>query len=261
MGSAQRQAELWGPGAKLWVEKHEAYALGVAEWVLDRIHDGNGMHILDAGCGGGATVALAIARGAKVTGTDVAHEMLEISKERVPQASFCIADSEALPFADRTFDAVVAFHSLQFTETPARALQEFMRVSKPQAKIGVAMFGDMAHSDFATIGAAVRKLFKTPPTFEGPFSLSPPTKLHGVIEQAGLRILETKDFDMIREFENFDEYWHGQSGTGTTRYTVRELGEEVVKRTMADTVARFTDSTGRITLSNRFHALIAVKSE
>lgn len=256
MGSAQRQAELWGPGAKLWVEKHEAYALGIAEWVLDRIFDREGMHILDAGCGGGATVALSIARGAKVTGTDVAEEMLEISKQRVPQANFNLADSEALPFADRTFDAVVAFHSLQFTENPLNALREFIRVSKPQAKIGIAMFGDMAHSDFATIGAAVRKLFKTPPTFEGPFSLSPPSKLHRVIEQAGLKIVESEDFDMVREFESFDEYWHGQSGTGTTRYTVRELGEELVKQTMADTVAQFTDSTGRITLSNRFHAVI-----
>lgn len=259
MGSGQRQAELWGPGAKLWSEKHESYALNIVDWVLDRIYEGNGAHILDAGCGAGATVAMAVKRGARVTATDVTPEMLEIARQRVPQANFHVADSEALPFADNTFDSVMAMHSLQFTETPLNALHEFKRVSKPNAKIGIAMFGDTAHADFATIGAAVRKLFKTPPNFEGPFSLSPPSKLHGVIQQAGLKILETGDFDMEREFESFEEYWHGQAGTGATRYAVRELGEELVRDTVAGVIAQFTDSQGKITLRNRFHAVIAAK--
>lgn len=260
MGSGQRQAELWGPGAELWAEKHEAYALDLADWLFDRLELNGDTHLLDAGCGAGGSVLKASARGIRVSGTDVAPEMLEICKRRAPNVEFHLADSEELPFANATFDAVLALHSLQFTENPVRALREFIRVSKSNAKIGIAMFGDMAHSDFAVLGAAVRKLFKSPPSFEGPFSLSPPEKLHRVIAEAGLLIVESADFDRVREYENFDEFWHGQSGTGTTRYSVRELGEEVVRETMHKAVMQFTDRSGKIRLSNRFHAVIAAKS-
>ncbi len=251
---------MWGPSAELWAVNHEAYALDIADWIFDRLALSADTQLLDAGCGAGGAVLKARARGAKVTGTDVAAEMLEICRRRVPDMEFVLADSESLPFADHTFDFVLALHSLQFTENPLRALNEFQRVSKPNAKIGIAMFGDMAHADFAVIGAAVRKLFVNPPSFEGPFSLSPPAKLHDVIAQAGLDILEYEDFDRAREFTNFDEFWRTQSGTGTTRYSVAQLGEQPVRNAMAAAVAKFTDADGRITLTNRFHAVICRKS-
>lgn len=257
MASGQRQAELWGPSAELWAANHEAYALPCAAWVFDRILNGNGQHLLDAGCGSGGAAKLAAERGVKVTGTDVAHEMLALCRSRLPQGDFLVADTEALPFANATFDVVAAFNSIQFTETPVAALRELKRVAKPGAPIGVVCFGEPEHSDFASVGAAVRKLFTKPPAFEGPFSLSPPSKLHGAVEAAGLTIRESADIDLTREFESFAEFWHSQAGTGATRFSVRELGEEPVKRAMEHAVERFADARGRISMTNRFHALIA----
>lgn len=259
-GSGQRQAELWGPSAKLWAERHEAPGLPLSEWLLDRVYGGNGAHILDAGCGSGGALVIAASRGANVTGTDVATEMLEICKQRVPSGRFHVADTESLPFADETFDGVIAQNSLQFTETPVRALKELARVAKPEAKIGIVCFGAMEHSDFATVGAAVRKLFVTPPTFEGPFSLSPPSKLHQAIADADLKLLETEDITLVQEHESFETFWQGQSGTGATRFSVRELGEELVKNTMAAALKQFTNADGRIVLSNQFHAVTVSKN-
>ncbi|MBL0063288.1 MAG: methyltransferase domain-containing protein [bacterium] len=257
MGSGTRQAELWGPSAKLWAEKLEEAGLQLSEWLIDRVYSGNGAHILDAGCGSGGALAIAAARGATVTGTDVAQEMLEICKQRIPNGNFQVADTESLPFADHSFDGVMAQNSLQFTESPVRALQELARVAKPDAKIGIVCFGDTAHSDFATVGAAVRKLFTTPPTFEGPFSLSPPTKLHKAISDAGLSVLEMEDIEVSRTYESFEDFWYSQSGTGATRFSVRELGEDLVKSTMAAALIQFTNADNNITLTNRFHAVIA----
>ncbi len=260
MGSGTRQAELWGPSAKLWAEKLEEAGLQLSGWLIDRIYTGNGSHILDTGCGSGGALAIAAARGAKVTGTDVALEMLEICRQRIPDGSFHVADSEHLPFTDHSFDGVMAQNSLQFTESPVRALLELARVAKPGANIGIVCFGDTAHSDFATVGAAIRKLFTTPPTFEGPFSLSPPAKLHKVISDAGLRIVETEDIEVSRTYEGLEDFWHSQSGTGATRYSVRELGESLVKKTMAESLLPFTNADKTITLTNRFHAVICRKS-
>ncbi|MBK6765522.1 MAG: class I SAM-dependent methyltransferase [bacterium] len=257
MASGQRQAELWGPSAELWAKNLEAYSLPCAEWVFDRILNGGGQHLLDAGCGSGGALRIALARGARITGTDVAEEMLAICRSIMPREEFCVADTEALPFADGTFDVVAALNSLQFTENPANALRELKRVAKPDAPIGIACFGETEFSDFAAVGAAVRRLFTTPPTFEGPFSLSPPAKLHRAVAAAGLTIQESADIDLTREFESFDEYWHSQSGTGATRFSVRELGVEPVRNAMEGAARRFANTQGRLVMTNRFHVLIA----
>lgn len=257
MASGQRQAELWGPSARLWAEKHEAYSLSLAEWLLDRVLTKPGQRLLDTGCGTGGALTIALARGARVTGTDVAPEMLEICKERLPHGEYYVADSEALPFANETFDVVIAQNSLQFTENPVKALRELDRVKKNGSPIGIACFAAPEYSDFATIGAAVRKLFTNPPVFEGPFSLSPPDTLHRVIADAGLSIVESADHNLPREFESFEEFWQGQAGTGATRYSVRELGEDLVKSTMAKAMEQFMDAQGRIRMNNRFHTVIA----
>jgi SAM-dependent methyltransferase len=256
MASGARQAELWGPSAKLWYEVHESYSLPLTDWVLDRVLNGAHSHILDAGCGSGGSVKKAIARGAKVTGTDVAPEMLAICKQRVPEADCHVADSEALPFPDHAFDSVIAINSLQFTETPVNALNEFARVAKPGAPLGIVCFGEPKESSFATVGSAVRALFSSPPKFEGPFSLSPPPKLHAAIDAANLELVESEDIWIERTYESFEEFWLGQSGTAATRYTVRELGEDVVRDTMARAIEQFKNSQGTITLGNTFHAVI-----
>lgn len=172
MASGIRQAALWGAGAQLWADEHESYSLPLTDWVLDRIVNGIPAHILDAGCGSGGSIVKALARGAQVTGTDVSPEMLAISKQRAPQAAYHIADSEALPFADATFDSVMALNSLQFTESPVIALGEFARVAKSGSPLGIVVFGDPKTSTFAAVGSSVRKLFDKPFKFEGPFSLS-----------------------------------------------------------------------------------------
>lgn len=256
MASGARQAELWGPSAELWAEVHESYSLPLTDWVLDRLMNGTPAHILDAGCGSGGSIEKALARGARVTGTDVAPEMLAICRQRAPQADYRIADSETLPFADATFDSVMALNSLQFTESPVIALNEFARVARTSAPLGIACFGDPKQSSFAIVGAAVRKLFDQPPKFEGPFSLSPPHKLHAAIAEANLEILESEDIWIERAYHSFEEFWRGQSGTGATRYTVRELGEQAVRDAMARAIEQFTDAHGTITLGNTFHAVI-----
>lgn len=251
MSSGARQAELWGPSAALWAERHEAYSMPLAEWLLARVAH-NGTHILDAGCGAGGACVLARGRGARVTGTDVAAEMLALAQARLPEAAFTVADTENLPFADGLFDGAVAINSLQFTEDPVRALRELARVTKHGAPIGIACFASPEHSDFSVIGAAVRKLFTTPPKFEGPFSLSPPEKLFETIRGAGLSVEEATEIELTRTHSDFAEFWASQAGTAATRFSVRELGETAVKQAMAAALVRFAEPDGSIRLKNRF---------
>jgi SAM-dependent methyltransferase len=91
-----------------------------------------GALVLDVGCGmGGKTVAYAEA-GARAVGVDLSMENVTASiryaASRVRRAFFIAADAESLPFADGTFDLVVANDSLEHFPDPARAFGELSRV-------------------------------------------------------------------------------------------------------------------------------------
>jgi len=73
----------------------------------------------------------AAALGARVTGVDFSPEMIAEAEKRHPQIAFHTADAEQLPFADASFDAVVANFGIHHVERPQRAIAEARRVLAP----------------------------------------------------------------------------------------------------------------------------------
>src|SRR5699024_5076519 len=91
--------------------------------------------ILDAGCGTGRTSAyIAEQYGSRVTALDNHPVMLEKARQRLSQVPIPVMVSqgsmENLPFADASFDYVIAESVLAFTDT-ARTIPECCRVLKP----------------------------------------------------------------------------------------------------------------------------------
>ena len=74
--------------------------------------------------------ALALARGARVSGIDAAPAMIATARERAPEADLRVGRDDALPFEDGAFDVVTGFNSLQFADDPVLALREWMRVGR-----------------------------------------------------------------------------------------------------------------------------------
>lgn len=79
--------------------------------------------------------------GHKVTGIDLAEEMLVKAREKVDRTSlrvvFQSGDAENLPFHDNVFDAVVNRHVLWNMPNPEMAVSEWFRVVKPGGKLVV----------------------------------------------------------------------------------------------------------------------------
>ena len=67
-----------------------------------------GERFLDVGTGAGGLAARAAARGASVVGIDVAEEAVEQARTAAPGAEFAVADAQALPFEDASFDVVAS---------------------------------------------------------------------------------------------------------------------------------------------------------
>jgi ubiquinone/menaquinone biosynthesis C-methylase UbiE len=99
--------------------------------------DVSGRRILDAGCGSGPLTAELRAKGALMTGLDGSPAMLEIARRRLgDDVPLHVADlAQPLPFADDTFDDVVASLVLHYLEDWDAPLAEFRRVLKPGGRL------------------------------------------------------------------------------------------------------------------------------
>jgi SAM-dependent methyltransferase len=91
--------------------------------------------LLEVDAGEGALAAEAARRGAVVTACDPALLLVEAGREATEDEGLDVlwelASSEALPFADGAFDAVVSVYGTMFAPRPRRTLRELLRVLVP----------------------------------------------------------------------------------------------------------------------------------
>jgi SAM-dependent methyltransferase len=101
-----------------------------------------GEAVLDVAAGNGNATLAAARRFARVTSTDYVQSLLHKGRARAEaeglDVAFQVADAEALPFGDASFDAVLSTYGVMFTPDHARAAKELLRVTKPGGRIGLA---------------------------------------------------------------------------------------------------------------------------
>jgi SAM-dependent methyltransferase len=100
-----------------------------------------GRRVLEVGCGAGTDLIRFARNGARVTGVDMAASAVKLAAANFSMeersADLLVADGEALPFADRSFDLVYAHGVVQYTTSDRALVQECRRVLKPG---GLAIF-------------------------------------------------------------------------------------------------------------------------
>jgi len=114
----------------------------VGELLCEAVDVDAGWHVLDVAAGNGNASLAAARRNAIVTATDYVPALLERAAARaaadgVPLTTR-VADAEALPFADRTFDSVVSVFGVMFAPRQERAAAELARVCRTGGRIGLA---------------------------------------------------------------------------------------------------------------------------
>lgn len=118
-------------------------------WVAASLPLKFGDHVLDIGCGPGwfwAGAAGELPDGMHVTLADQSAGMVREAEERCAPLSFASvtgieADAADLPFADESFDVVIAMHMLYHLPDQARAIAEMYRVLKPGGTLAVTTNG------------------------------------------------------------------------------------------------------------------------
>jgi SAM-dependent methyltransferase len=258
MGTAAVQGDLWNGNPRDWSELQEPLFTPMYRAVLDRAAIGDGAKVLDVGCGSGLFLSLAAKRGAAVSGLDAAGALLDIARQRTPGGDFRTGDMEELPFADGTFDLVTGFNSFQFAADPVNALKQARRVAKPTGKVTMAVWGAAQDCEAAAVVKAMGGMLPPPPPgTPGPFALSEPGVMEGMLSKAGLTPSTAEDVDTPFDFADEDAAYRAFAASGPGIRAIRFAGEDKLRAALLPALAPFRTKSGSYHLDNKFRFVVA----
>jgi ubiquinone/menaquinone biosynthesis C-methylase UbiE len=154
-----RQQTMWASGDFAVI----GTTLQIVGELLAEAADVRAVHrVLDVAAGNGNATLAAARRFASVTSTDYVPALLERGRQRaaaegLANVRFEVADAEALPYPDASFDVVLSTFGVMFAPDHEQSARELMRVCRPGGRIGLASWtpegflGDL----FRTVAAFV----------------------------------------------------------------------------------------------------------
>jgi SAM-dependent methyltransferase len=114
----------------------------VGELLCEAVDLRAGERVLDVAAGNGNATLAAARRFARVTSTDYVPALLDGGRRRAEaeglEVTFEVADAEALPYSDASFDVVLSTFGVMFAPDHRKSASELMRVCKPGGRIGLA---------------------------------------------------------------------------------------------------------------------------
>ena len=140
--------------------------------------DWRDLDVLDAGCGSGDTGSFLAAHN-RVVGLDFSRQMARFARNHYTRVG--VGDVERLPFADASFDGVLASGVWQCLAQDTPFLQEVARVLRPG---GRAVFGWMLNREFVLYRRGVR--LRADPSVQ--LSLLSAAEIPHYLRDAGLRV-------------------------------------------------------------------------
>ena len=133
------------------INLHRQYSVnkqGWFPWIYEQMQIKAGQKILELGCGAGdiwVENAERLPADVSITVTDISDGMLRDARREISREdavfSYTICGCEEIPFADASFDLVIANHVLFYCEDIEKACREIRRVLKPGGKLVAGTYG------------------------------------------------------------------------------------------------------------------------
>ena len=257
LGTPERWGRLWGARACDWGAIEEQQ-VPTYEEALRHVEVEAGQRVLDIGCGTGVFLRLVADRGAKTFGLDASDALIEIARERLPDADLRVGDMEALPYDDDGFDVVSGFNAFFFANDFVGALGEAGRVAKPAATVVIQVWGPHERNELEAMKEVVRPFLPPrPPDAPPEPDYSAPGVLESLAREAGLQ--PDQRFQTRYAFEYPDEETLGRAmmapaGIATL---VGPQREDQVRAAIVEGLAPYRTQDGGYRLENEFQFLIA----
>ena len=220
--------------------------------------------VLELAAGPGETGFAAAARlqaGGRLISTDFAPEMVEVARRRgsalgLENVEYSTMDAMAIDLADASVDVVLCRFGVMLTPDPVVTLGEIHRVLKPGGRASLAVWAEADRNLWISAsGTAARELGLAPPPepdAPGPFRLADKTRLHALVDGAGLDVGTLEEVPVDWHADSLDEWWATVVDTSPTLAVLaaEAATDELARlRAAAETrVAPFVSPDGSLTL-------------
>lgn len=172
----------------------------------------SGESVLDVACGPGTvarTAAAMVGSKGRVTAADISPPMLDVAraKPQTPNSAlieYMESPAHPLKAKDASFDLTVCQQGLQFFQERVEALKEMVRVTQPDGRIAIAVWGSTKQNPiFEELHAALLENLpaEIADLMKAPFSLHDTEELVVLAQQAGLKNTVIKSFTRPLVFE------------------------------------------------------------
>jgi SAM-dependent methyltransferase len=242
----------WNAAAQGWADHWAPLGAPAREAVARAAGIGPDMSLLDVGCGSGELCALAAERGARVSGVDVAAELVEIARQRVPEADLRVGPAEQLPWPDDSFDVVTAINVLQFSADFLSALTEAGRVVRQGGRVAVCNWGRPQDQEARVMFERLSAADSAAP------SVGEPGVLEDLARRAGLTPERVDEVAVPYEFPDRDTLERAMLALSPAYDIDQDTAARVIRETIEGPVARFCRPDGSYRFDNRWRFMIAV---
>jgi len=180
----------------------------VGEQLCESVDVRAGTRVLDVAAGNGNATLAAARRFAHVTSTDYVPTLLERGRRRAEaeglEVAFEVADVEALPYPDASFDVILSTFGVMFAPDHDRSSREMMRVCRPQGRIGLASW--TPEGFLGGLLRTVAKYVPPPANVRSPLMWGNPDHLQQLF--AGVASIEHTKRDFAFRYESPEHFIH-----------------------------------------------------
>ncbi len=251
----EQQKAVWNkfsPGWKKWDDFTMNFLQPMGDAIIASLNIKEDDIVLDVACGTGEpglTIAAMAPKG-KVTGTDVADQMLDIAKENAERKQIKNFDTKTcdvceLPFLENTFTKISCRMGFMFFPDMQMASDEMYRVLKPGGKMATSVWAGPENNIWITTTMSVinrnMQIPPPPPGTPGMFRCAAPGFIKSLMEKSGFKNVNEKLISGKVAYQNFDHMWQMMNEVAAPVVGALSKADDNMKEKIKNEVEQLSD--------------------